>query len=105
MKREALKSTLFCLLILLTGWLSAQTLVSGTVKDTKGHPVRGASITVKDSYDGATSDSTGAFHFKTTEKGQFTITVTNIGYSSFEQSVSLGGDPIILHPVIKEQLS
>jgi hypothetical protein len=96
---------LFTALILLTGWLNAQTLVSGTVKDTKGHPVRGASITIKDSYDGATSDSTGTFRFKTTEKGQFTITVTNIGYSSFEQSITLGGDPIILNPVIKEQLS
>jgi len=92
-------------LILLTGGLNAQTLVSGTVKDTKGHPVRGASITIKDSYDGATSDSIGVFRFKTTEKGHFIITVTNIGYNSFEQPIVLGGDPIVLNPVIKEQLS
>ena len=92
-------------LILLTGGLNAQTLISGTVKDTKGHPVRGASITIKDSYDGATSDSTGAFRFKTTEKGSFIITVTNIGYNSFEQTILLGGDPIVLNPVIKEQLN
>ena len=92
-------------LILLTGWLNAQVLVSGTVKDTKGHPVRGASITIKDSYDGAVSDSTGAFHFSTSEKGQFTITVTNIGYNSFEQSITLGSGPVVLSPVIKEQLS
>lgn len=92
-------------LILLTGGLNAQTLVSGTVRDTKGHPVRGASIAIKDSYDGATSDSTGGFRFTTTEKGNFIITVTNIGYSSFELSILLGGDPIVLNPVIKEQLS
>ncbi|HEX9509025.1 MAG TPA: carboxypeptidase-like regulatory domain-containing protein [Puia sp.] len=96
---------LIAALILFTGWLNAQTLVSGTVKDTKGHPVRGASITIKDSYDGAVSDSIGAFHFSASEKGQFTITVTNIGYSSFEQSITLGSAPIILNPVIKEQLS
>jgi len=96
---------LLLLSTLLTGWLSAQTLVSGTVKDGRGHPVRGASITVKDSYDGATSDSLGAFHFRSTEKGEFTISVTNIGYSSFEQKVTLGGDPIVLHVMIKEQLS
>ncbi|HTI11747.1 MAG TPA: TonB-dependent receptor [Puia sp.] len=98
-------AALFTTLILLTGWLNAQTRVSGTVKDTKGHPVRGASITIKDSYDGATSDSTGNFHFSTNEKGPFTITVTNIGYNSFEQPITLGGDPVILHAVIKEQLS
>ena len=92
-------------LILMTGWLNAQVLVSGTVKDTKGHPVRGASITLKDSYDGATSDSLGAFHFSTSAKGQFTIIVTNIGYNSFEQSVTLGAGPVTLNPVIKEQLS
>lgn len=96
---------LFTAFILLTGWLNAQTLVSGTVKDTKGHPVRGASITIKDSYDGATSDSTGVFRFKTSEKGQFIVTVTNIGYNPFEQTITLGGDAIVLHPVIKEQLS
>ncbi|HMH21563.1 MAG TPA: TonB-dependent receptor [Puia sp.] len=92
-------------LTLLSGWLSAQTLLSGTVKDTKGHPVRGASITLKGSYDGATSDSTGNFRFRSTEKGEFTISVTNIGYNSFEQKITLGGEPIVLTIAIKEQLS
>src|SRR5579863_900485 len=72
------------LLILYTGLLQAQTLVSGTVKDTKGHPVPGASVSLKDSYDGAVSDSLGGFRFKTNERGGFTLTVTNIGYNSFE---------------------
>src|SRR5258708_17604032 len=99
------RAALLLTFILLNGWLSAQTLISGTVKDGKGHPVRGASITLKDSYDGATSDSTGVFHFRTTEKGEFTLTVTNIGYNSFEQKVTLGGEPIVLHVMIKEQLS
>jgi vitamin B12 transporter len=90
--------------LLLTAWLPAQTLISGTVKDTKGHPIRGASIALKDSYDGAVSDSTGKFAFKSTEKGVFTLTATNIGYSSFEQQVNLVGTPIILNISIKEQL-
>jgi TonB-dependent receptor-like protein/carboxypeptidase-like protein len=100
-----IRATLLTAFVLLTGWLSAQTLVSGTVKDTKGHPVRGASITIKDSYDGAVSDSLGAFRFKSSEKGVFTITVSNIGYNSYEQPVTLGGDPVVLHIAIKEQLS
>ena len=97
------------LTFLLTGafttGLKAQTTVSGTVKDGKGHAIRGASVTLKDSYDGATVDSLGNFHFATTEKGTLTLITTNIGYNAVEQPVSLTGAPIILHIVLKEQLS
>ena len=92
-------------LLLLTGWLSAQTPVAGTVKDGKGHPVRGASITVKDSYDGATADSLGNFHFQATDKGTFTLIITNIGYKTVEEPVTLAGTSITLHVVLKEELS
>src|ERR1700749_1450622 len=92
-------------LLLITGWLNAQTPVSGTVKDPKGHPIRGASITIKDSYDGGTADSLGNFHFTAGDKGAFTLITTNIGYNSVEQPITLAGTPIELHIVLKEQLS
>src|SRR5579859_2873399 len=96
---------LFMTLLLLAGWLPAQTRVSGTVKDGKGHPIHGASITIKDSYDGATTDSLGNFHFQAGDKGNFTLITTNIGYNSVEQPVTLAGTPLELHIVMKEQLS
>jgi hypothetical protein len=96
---------LFITFLLFTGWLQAQTLVSGTVKDGKGHPLRGASITIKDSYDGGTADSLGNFHFKTTETGTKTLAVTNIGYNSLEQPITLAGTPIELRLALKESLS
>ena len=46
-------------LILLSARLTAQTTVSGTVRDDKGHALHGASIAIKNSYDGATTDSSG----------------------------------------------
>src|ERR1700683_4734378 len=92
-------------LLLLSASLSAQTRVSGTIKDNKGHPLHGASIAIKNSYDGATTDSSGAFHFITTEKGADTITITNIGYNPVEQPITLNGTPIVLHLALKEQLS
>src|ERR1700733_1978971 len=91
--------------LLLAGTLSAQTTISGTVKDTKGHPIPGASLAIKDSYDGATTDSTGVFRFQTTEKGTLTLVTTNIGYNPVERPVTLDGSPIQLHIVMKEQLS
>jgi vitamin B12 transporter len=98
-------SVLLTALILAAGWLPAQTLVSGTVKDSKGHPIRSVSITVKDTYDGATTDSLGHFNFQSTEKGDHTLTVTNIGYNPLEQPITLNGSSIDLRLVLKEQLS
>ena len=96
---------LFSPMLLFSGWLRAQTSISGSVRDNKGHAVRGASIAIKDSYDGATSDSLGAFHFKSSEKGKFTLTITNIGYNPVEEPITLGEGPLTLNIVMKEQLS
>src|SRR5277367_5069619 len=92
-------------LILFSASLSAQTRVSGSVKDSKGHSLHGASIAIKDSYDGATTDSSGAFRFITTEKGADTIIVSNIGYNPVQQLITLNGTPVVLHVALKEQLS
>lgn len=85
--------------------LQAQTVVSGTVRNTKGGPVAGASITIKDSYDGATADSSGAFRFTTTEKGEHILVVSALGYKPVEQQVDLGA---LLQPLLfslKEEIS
>jgi vitamin B12 transporter len=84
--------------------LSAQTTISGKVKDTKGHPIAGASITLKDTYDGATTDSLGIFKFTTTESGEHLLEVTNVGYNSFQQKILIGKEPIKLDIAIKEKL-
>lgn len=71
-------------LIFLAGMASGQVMISGQVKDNRGRSLPGASITIKDSYDGATSDSIGHFRFTTTEKGDRVITVTAVGYRPVE---------------------
>jgi vitamin B12 transporter len=101
-----MKASLFLIgLIFLCGLLRAQTQLSGTVKDGKGHPIRGASITLKGSYDGATTDSLGNFRFSSAEKGALTLVVSNIGYNPVEQPVTLSGSPLELRLTLKEQLS
>jgi hypothetical protein len=55
--------TLLINLIIITQLAIGQTTISGTVFDNKKKPVAGASITLKDSYDGATADSHGRFSF------------------------------------------
>ncbi|MDQ6812262.1 MAG: TonB-dependent receptor [Bacteroidota bacterium] len=82
----------------------AQVRISGTVKDNKSRPLYGVSVSIKDSYDGSTTDSTGHFSFRSTEKGEQTIIATSIGYNSFEQKVTMGTEPLSLNIVIKEKL-
>lgn len=83
----------------------AQTIISGFIKDNRNHPINGASITIKDSYDGATTDSSGKFHFATTEKNEHTIIITAVGYRSFEQKLSLTGTSQMINVVLKEEIN
>ncbi|HEX2607297.1 MAG TPA: TonB-dependent receptor [Flavisolibacter sp.] len=69
--------------------LQGQVTVSGQVKDPKNNPVPGVSITLKDTYDGATTDSAGKFSFSTTEKGEQTLIASAVGYKSYEQKINL----------------
>lgn len=83
----------------------AQTKISGTVKNNKGKPLPAVSITLKDTYDGATSDSSGKFSFTTTEKGKLAIVATAVGYKPYEQEFDIGTADITLEISLKEQVS
>ncbi|MFP5039571.1 TonB-dependent receptor [Parasediminibacterium sp. JCM 36343] len=94
---------LFTLLSITT--LFAQTKINGIVKDNHGKPVAGASITIKDSYDGGVSDSIGRFVFKCYDKGTQTIIVKNIGYKTVQQPVALTGEALTLNFTLKEEIN
>jgi len=93
------------LTILFSHTLFAQVKVSGTVKDKKGHAIIGASITLKDTYDGALSDSTGKFSFKTTEKGSFVLEVKSVGYGTVAQTIAIDKTPVEINFSMKEEIS
>jgi hypothetical protein len=98
---------LFPLLLLttLSIGLQAQVTISGKLKDNKGKPIPGASVSLKDSYDGSIVDSSGNYKFTTTEKGEFLFVATNVGYKSYEQKLVIGNDPIVIDIMLKEELS
>lgn len=85
--------------------LMAQLTVSGTIKDTKGKSVPGASITLKDTYDGATADSLGRFTFTTAEKGNFILLITAVGFKPAELPIVLADKKLApLAISLKEQI-
>ncbi|NML20502.1 TonB-dependent receptor plug domain-containing protein [Pseudoflavitalea sp. G-6-1-2] len=78
------------ILITMTSLLvNAQTVLQGKIKDGRGRGVGGASIAIKNSYDGGTTDSLGNYRFRTSEKGEQTIIITCIGYKMLEQKYTL----------------
>lgn len=67
----------------------AQSVIKGKVMNNKSKPLFGVNITLKDTYDGATTDSSGQFSFTTTEKGPHILTASSSGLKPFEQAVTL----------------
>ncbi len=100
-----MKSFFFVMLLCVSVKVIAQTKISGRVKDNKGKPVAGVSIAVKDSYDGAVSDSLGNFNFTTTEQGNHTIDFTNINYDDYSVTTDLNNTPRTLNIVLKEKFN
>lgn len=96
--------TLLLIALLLSVGNYGQTAISGKVKDNRGRPVPGASITLKDTYDGATTDSAGSFNFNTTEQGEHMLTISNVGYKQVDEKILIGKNAININAVLKEKL-
>lgn len=95
----------FFISLTITQLVLGQTTITGTVLDNKKKPVPGASISIKDSYDGATADSTGRFSFKTTDKGNQILIISAIGYKALELPVELKGGDLQLPIQLKEEIT
>ena len=85
--------------------LFAQVTISGKVKDNKGRPLQGASVALKDSYDGTVVDSLGNYKFTTTEKGDQVLSITMSGYKTFEQKITIAQSSIVIETSLKEELN
>ena len=98
--------TLILIVCMITWQLGfSQNTISGKVSDNKKHPLRGVSISIKDSYDGATTDSLGRFQFTTTEKGSHVLVASNIGYKTIEQPILIGSTNADIDLLMKEEVS
>ena len=82
-----------------------QVKISGRLTDTKNKPLQGISITIRNSYDGTTTDSLGNFSFITTEKGNQVIEASASGYSSYEKNITIDKQDIVLNISVKELIT
>jgi len=100
-----MRSALFICFLFICSFCQAQTIISGQVRDAKSNPIVGASISIKESYDGATSDSAGHFSFKTSEKGEQVLVTSAIGYKQSEQKLKLDQKTVEVHIILKEEVT
>ncbi len=63
--------------------------VNGKISDVKGQPLTGASIIIKNTNKGATTDSKGEFVIDNLENGKYTVVMSFIGYKTKETLVTV----------------
>ena len=100
-----MKWLLFNILLVFHFSASAQTSISGKVTGSSKNPLAGVSITLVDTYDGATTDSIGNFSFTTSETGTKTLEFTSAAYEKQSVEVVLEGKPIQLDMQLKDKIT
>src|ERR1035441_8733270 len=82
----------------------AQVTISGKITDNHNKILQGISISIKDSYDGTTSDSLGNFSFITTAKGVHILQASASGYKTFEQNTNINSTALNINITLKDKL-
>lgn len=73
------------------GALNIPTEIDGTVTDTLGHPLVGASVSIKGKNLITQTDSKGNFSFPNMPQGNYTLVVSYIGYEKLEVDITNTG--------------
>ncbi|MEO8414861.1 MAG: TonB-dependent receptor [Ginsengibacter sp.] len=96
---------LFLVFILISITGNAQVKISGRITDNHNKILPGISVSIRDSYDGATSDSSGKYYFVTSEKGVHVLQASATGYKSFEQNINIDATSLNIDISLKEEIT
>ena len=94
-----------CIFIILFGFTSintfSQSAISGKVSGIDGS-LPGASVLLDGTYDGATTNASGEFSFRTSKTGAVILKASFIGFEPFSKELNLTGAPVKLDIILKE---
>ncbi len=85
--------------------VNGQISITGHISNNRNKFLYGVSITLKNTYDGATTDSLGNYSFTTTEKGDQILEVTITGYNLATQKIVIGSASLVQNIILKEQIT
>lgn len=102
-----MKTRIFTLLLTFVSTLTliAQITVSGKVLGRGNKPLKDVSVTLKDTYDGATTDESGNYKFETSEKGNQTLVFSHPKFIEVEKAVKIEDKNISINAELKESVS
>ena len=84
------KPTLFLAGLVLTFSLNAQTVIKGKVTDSKGQSVPGASVQIKNTGAGTTSNTDGLYQLTVNLKsGKYDVVISSVGFKSSEKTITV----------------
>ena len=83
----------------------AQYHVLGTIKNEKKEPVEGASIVIKDSYDGTTTSKDGYFSFQVADTGHKILVISSMGYKTLEKEITIKTSSTVFNIFLKEEIN
>jgi iron complex outermembrane receptor protein len=92
MKKNVLPKGIRALFVLLLCSIAAfaqSNKISGKITDAKGEALAGASVVIKGTTKGSSTDKTGAFSIENVENGAYSLVLSFIGYQSKEVSVTV----------------
>ena len=91
-----------CLLLIAQLTCTAQSIISGIVKDVKGKPIEYVNVFIKNSTDGSVTDSLGRFKIITKLQGNQVINVSFIGYEQISYPLTIVDKEYTLSFKLKE---
>ncbi|MBK1894738.1 TonB-dependent receptor [Chryseobacterium paridis] len=99
------KQRLLFLIAFLSFFLSyAQVKIIGKVTF-RNRGISEINVTLKGTYDGATTDANGKFSFETSEKGSHVLTFTHPKYIDVEKAIVIENQDLTVNAELKEQIS
>ena len=87
------------LLVALPGGFAWAQTVTGRVQTLSTQPLSGATVTLLNTDRGTITATDGSFQLTNVTKGQYTLSVSSVGYAAQTRPITVGG-PITLEPVV-----
>lgn len=80
--------------VFISGNFYSQYSLSGKIIDNSGDPVIGASVFLKESSSGSSSDFNGQYSIKNIEKGNYNLTISIVGFKTISETITIQSNTV-----------
>ena len=100
-----INTLLFFCFLFCAGQISAQTIISGSIRDAQtGEPVIGATVVINELQKGTVSDASGKFEVELPH-GKYTLNFSSVGYESLAKKVNCNKESVKINIPLRESVT